>query len=332
MLSILLAVVGLAASGCLGQGAGPGSSAAEDAARESARHFFDRYVDDTGRVVRHDQGGDTVSEGQAYALLLAVAMQDRKKFDAVWRWTRDNIQRGDNLFSWHWNSGVTDPQPASDADLDIARALVLAGRTFDNPALSREGVEVGEQILEQSTAVVAGHRILLPGAWAKKNQPVEFNASYVSPAATQQLYQASADPRWPELERGSRWLVQKLSRDSMPPDWANVARDGSAEPGRSSSGWDAARVPIRHAESCVAADRQIAASLEGRLDNADSQNALTWIARAAARTAAGRADEAEQALAQAADIRKNHPTYYGDAWDALGRFMLLDDRLGGCPT
>ncbi len=35
------------------------------------RLFLDTYVD-AGRVVRTDQGGDTVSEGQAYGLLLAV--------------------------------------------------------------------------------------------------------------------------------------------------------------------------------------------------------------------------------------------------------------------
>ena len=32
---------------------------------EQPSRFLDRYVQDDGRVVRHDQGGDTVSEGRA---------------------------------------------------------------------------------------------------------------------------------------------------------------------------------------------------------------------------------------------------------------------------
>ena len=91
------------------------------------------------------------------------------------------------------------------------------------------------------------------------------------------------------------------------------------------------RVPIRHAESCVAADRQLAASLASRLDGAAAQSTVGWTARAASRAAAGEAAEAGEALARAAAARTEHQTYYGDAWEALGRYLLLDDRLGGCP-
>ena len=59
--------------------------------------FLDRYVDGDGRVVRHDQGGDTVSEGQAYAMLLSVAADDRSRFDRVWGWTRAHLRRSDGL-------------------------------------------------------------------------------------------------------------------------------------------------------------------------------------------------------------------------------------------
>ena len=55
-----------------------GSAAARAAVVQSAaRSFLSRYVDPDGRVVRRDQGGDTVSEGVSYALLLAqVAEQE----------------------------------------------------------------------------------------------------------------------------------------------------------------------------------------------------------------------------------------------------------------
>ena len=47
-------------------------------ARAAARSFLARYVNPNGRVVRRDQGGDTVSEGQAYGLLLSQVAGDQE--------------------------------------------------------------------------------------------------------------------------------------------------------------------------------------------------------------------------------------------------------------
>nr|WP_235733865.1 glycosyl hydrolase family 8 [Mycolicibacterium austroafricanum] len=39
--------------------------------------MLSRYVESDGRVVRHDEGGDVVSEGQAYGMLIAAASATR---------------------------------------------------------------------------------------------------------------------------------------------------------------------------------------------------------------------------------------------------------------
>src|SRR5262249_137105 len=92
--------------------------------RNDETAFLNPFVGANGRVVRRDQGGDTVSEGQAYAMLIAVATGRRSTFERVWRWTRVHLQRPDGLLSWHWQDGkVSDAQPAADADLDAAHAL-----------------------------------------------------------------------------------------------------------------------------------------------------------------------------------------------------------------
>ena len=84
------------------------------------KHFF---LDADGRVKRPKEG-DTVSEGQAYAMLRAVWMDDKKTFDGCYRWTEENLSRknktGDNLLAWHWKDGkVSDWMPASDADVGV---------------------------------------------------------------------------------------------------------------------------------------------------------------------------------------------------------------------
>ncbi|HWU19935.1 MAG TPA: glycosyl hydrolase family 8, partial [Nocardioides sp.] len=146
--------------------------AAPTVLQDRAHAFLQRYVDDTGRVVRLDQGGDTVSEGQAYAMLIAVGVRDEGTFDRIWQWTRTNLRRSDGLLSWHWaNGSVADPQSAADADLDTARALVLAGHAFGRGGLVRAGTALGTAILREETVATPDGRLLLPGPWADHRAP-----------------------------------------------------------------------------------------------------------------------------------------------------------------
>ncbi|HSO98161.1 MAG TPA: glycosyl hydrolase family 8, partial [Solirubrobacteraceae bacterium] len=110
-------------------------------ATAAAKRFLKRYVTPDGRVVRLDQGGDTVGEGQAYGMLLAAAIGDSKRFDAIWNWTQQHLRRPDGLISFLWKGGhVIDPQAASDADLDASRALLVAACRFGRPALRSQAL------------------------------------------------------------------------------------------------------------------------------------------------------------------------------------------------
>ena len=109
----------------------------EDTARIAGQKFLDEYVEPDGRVVRRDEGGDVVSEGQAYGMLIAVAVGDETRFRSIWKWTKTNLRRADGLLAWRWaDNTVTDVNSAADADLDAARSLVLAGRRFNAPELN----------------------------------------------------------------------------------------------------------------------------------------------------------------------------------------------------
>ena len=129
------------------------SSPAPDVDRTTAQlrsDFLEDYVRD-GRVVRTDQGGDTVSEGQAYGLLIAYANDDRKTFGQIWSWTQRHLLTDDDLLAWRWtpDEGVADEQSASDADLDAARALVLAGQRWDDDRWTAAGTAMASAILLQ---------------------------------------------------------------------------------------------------------------------------------------------------------------------------------------
>jgi endoglucanase len=323
-------------------------------AAEAGRAFLDGYVDGDGQVVRLDQGGDTVSEGQAYAMLVAVGLGDAKTFARVWNWTRENLQRPDGLLSWRWeDGGVVDASSASDADLDAARALVLAGEQFERPGYTAAGLGLGRAVLDLETVQTAAGRILTAGQWAM-TEPYAYNPSYASPGATAVLAAASGDPRWAELDEGSRAVTATLvSQAPLPPDWAQVRADGTVEamPGAMGQGqsvrygYDATRTPIRFAESCDPADRALAAAVVEPLERggdsaeldlggspvAPGESVVAATGQAAAVAAAGDTSRAVEELVDADHLAQSVPSYYGAAWAALGRLLLTDDVLGGCP-
>ena len=336
----------------------PTSTTAPDGTRSAAQlrtDFLDRYVRD-GRVVRTDQGGDTVSEGQAYGLLIAYAAGDRERFGEIWSWTKRHMLTDDSLLAWRWTTdgGVADEQPASDADLDAARALVLAGSAWGDDRYTTAGKKIAAAVLDHETATTDLGRILLPGPWAD-SEPYRYDSSYASPAAFRVLAKATGDARWTELERGSSAVTAAvLDETDLPSDWSQVHADGSVDPmpatggdGRVLYGYDAMRMPLRYAEACSAPDRSLAASiaptlrrttqLAAQLDLGGTavtgdRSALAYTARAAAEHAAGSTGAAMKDLERADRTAATTPTYYGDAWAALGTTMLTSDVLGGCAS
>lgn len=354
--SVSVATVALAATfpGAEPRGA-PGLSS-DRAAVVAADRFLDRYMQPDGRVVRRDQGGDTVAEGQAYAMLAAVAINDQERFDAAWGWARDELQRSDGLLANRWADGrVEDPNPATDADLDAARALLLAERRFGDRRYAAQGEAIGDAVLAGETIVDSrtGARALAAGTWARDRRVV--NPSYASPASFRALDQRAEGRAWRGVASTERRTLGALTRGGrLPPDWGTRSLDGRVRatppPGRSERpveyAFDAVRVPIRLAESCAPADRRIAARLwptlrrtgnagvlPRRLDGTPSgaiQHASALAGAAGAARAAGDRRAAADLLDRAVRADRADPTYYGAAWAALGKLMLQTDRLEPC--
>ncbi|MBA8792495.1 endoglucanase [Friedmanniella endophytica] len=368
VVALLLALLATGRLTLAGSGPSSGSRSGGDASspaptaeptprnvQDAGRSFLRGYVDPDGRVVRRDQGGDTVSEGQAYAMLIAVGLGDREAFARVWDWTRMHLLRPDGTLSWRWQDGrVQDAESASDADLDAARALVLAGARFGQPNWTQAGTQLGKAVLNVETVRTSLGLVLTAGSWAGQ-QPYAYNPSYASPVAYAVLERATGDARWKQLAAGSRAATAGiLDKTDLPPDWAQIHADGAVDPmpgaaGRGNDGvrysYDAARLPIRYAESCDDADVAQAAALSGPLERFGGTPAardlggrpltaegspVAAVGQAAALAAGGDDEGARRALLRADDLAQRDPTYYGAAWDALGRMMLEQNVLGGC--
>jgi endoglucanase len=339
----------LAFAGC---GGSPAATSQQELAHRDAARFLERFVASNGRVVRHDQGGDTVSEGQAYAMLLAVATGDRKTFSRVWRWTEDNLQRDDGLLSWHWQKGhVDDDSPSADADLDAAHALTIAARRFRQPAYASEARRIGSAIRAIETIATPAGGVLAAGPWSTGQRLA--NPSYTDPGAIKTLGRLGDSASWQRLATASTRMVGSVAHASaLPPDWARVSDDGSADPssppGTSSApeySFDAARVPIRFAAGCSLGGRRLAAQLWPRLrqrpallprtlqggpaDQAQPSS-VGLAGAAAAAAAAGKPGTAARLLDRASAAEQKHPTYFGSALVALTRVGVMTPMLGSC--
>lgn len=325
-------------------------------ARAAAAAFLDDYVSPEGRVIRHDQGGDTVSEGQAYGMLVAAGMADEERFRTIWSWTAAELQREDGLLAWRWADGaVTDRNPAADADLVAAGALVLAGERFDDPSLVAEGRKLSAAVLEHEVATYGRADVLVAGPWATPWRVV--NPSYLVLPLMSRLYRAG-EWGWRDVAASSRHLLAQVTAEPphLVPDWATVSADGTALAprgapggGEALSGYEAGRAYVQLAVDCDPAGRELAArawphfareSADGgtvnaayRLDGSGATTAthpLALVAAAASARAAGDEAASRALLDRADELQARHPTYYGAAWIAIGRLWLDTDLLGGC--
>jgi endoglucanase len=215
-------------------GAGPGDGDG-DAATAAAVRFLDRYVADDGRVVRHDQGGDTVSEGQAYGLLAAVGVGDRARFDRIWWWTTTHLRRDDALLAWRWADGtVVDEQSATDADLAAAWALALAAARWADgrDAYAGAATELVGAIVDHEVGRVDGQPVLLAGPWAGGDVPV-LNPSYASPAAADVLVGVVGGDDAAALDVAVDGLVERTAELLAPSDLDGNLGQPHGEPGSS---------------------------------------------------------------------------------------------------
>lgn len=313
--------------------------------------FLKSYMNPDGRVVRRDQGGDTVSEGQAYAMLMTAAEGERRPFALAWGWAQAHLVEPDGLMAWHWSGGaVTGKQPATDADLGAAAALVMAAHRFSDGAYLVEAHRMADAILAHETVATPTGATLVAGPWARR-PTVYVDPSYLSAAEIHQLVGAFGGP-WTGISRTVDSELESLaSRGSLIPDWTIMGSHGTVRPaprpgsstGTPRYGFDAVRAPIWMASSCNAGLRKAASALgptlrreHGMVDLALSGTPdpgvsapVGTLAEAATEIAAGRASTAWSLVGQAIGANRIHPTYYGSAWIALS-VLSFDHILEPC--
>jgi endoglucanase len=199
MRKIHLILLVLLSGVCLACQLDPTKARVERVLTNSWQSYCRYFISSDGQVIIPEEGGGTISEAQAYALLRAVWSNDPAVFNRVYAWTYKNLSRvrthGDNLLAWRWgrlpdgSKGVLDANSATDGDLDYALALVLAQRLgwrapAGLPDYRDEARRVQADIMAKEVVALPGGEVLLtPGNWHEPQPPYLLNPSYFSPAA-----------------------------------------------------------------------------------------------------------------------------------------------------
>jgi len=193
-----------------------------------------RFLIDGSHVASNNYGG-TITEGQSYALLKSVWMNDPDTFQAVWRWTRESMRRpGDYLFGWRWGTlpngetGLLETENASDADQDIAYALLLAGEKWHQPAYTQAAKHIIADLWRLNVIESDRHYYLLPGTWKGfRDEYISIDPSYLAPYVYRRF--ALADPThqagWTQLANDVYETLEacsNLTARQLPPNWCGV--------------------------------------------------------------------------------------------------------------
>lgn len=232
-------------------------TAAADTTGKLWQQFQDRLVSGDGRVIDvHTPRQHTTSEGQAYALFMALVMNDQARFDQLLRWTENNLAQGDlesHLPAWQWGRkadgswSVVDANSASDADLWLAYTLAEAGRLWCRPRLSKLADSLARRMLREESVDLPGLGLmLLPGPRGFALQPGRWrlNPSYLPLQLLRRFAQLQPDRGWEKILENTVMML-RTSRHGFVPDW--IIYDASADflpdsKYRARGGYDAIRV------------------------------------------------------------------------------------------
>ena len=236
------------------------------------RVYTENYLEEgTSRTLDPQFDNITTSEGQSYTMLRAVWSDDLATFSASWQWTKDNLQRPDFLMSWRFGelpdgsygvqTDVGGQNTASDADSDIALALLMAYSRWKEDVFLYDALPIIDSIWEKEVVEVDGAPVLVANDLERiKAGDLLVNPSYFSPYAYRVFaaVDPDADHDWAALVDNSYAVLADLAQDPLDadgaaglvPDWVWLDRETGEASAVSDTlttnySYDALRLPWR---------------------------------------------------------------------------------------
>lgn len=203
--------------------------------------------------VEWDTAGKTVSEGIGYGMLLAAAWGDRVTFNGLWTYYRAH-QNGNDLMGWIGACGGNeDNGAATDADLDVAMALLMADCRWNDGGYGAAATGIISALRTHVMRADGNHTFLCAGdAWGND---CCGNASYQAPAYYRAFGKHMGDEAfWNKAADDSYYYLDQNNNDTtgLVSDWMDPESLTCKAKGWGDwHGWDASRAPWRVATDFV---------------------------------------------------------------------------------
>lgn len=218
--------------------------------------YKQEFMSKDGRIIDYDKNGITTSEGQSYIMIRSLPMGDQATFDLAYKWAKDNLQRRDKLFSWLWGKNsngeykILDENSATDADVDIAFALVLAYEKWGKQKYLDEAIPIINSIWDKETRKIDDCLVLMPGVKQNFSDKLEINPSYFSPYAFRFFQKYDPLHGWSLLIDSSYDYLDKVmakTQTGLPPNWFLIKNEEIVleDSEKSDFSYDAIRVFMR---------------------------------------------------------------------------------------
>lgn len=222
----------------------------EDSKLHVYQNWKKKYIVDTsdGKIVNtvNDLShGVVLSESQGYGMLITVLAANKqqdseKQFYDLYRYYNNHKIKKTNLMSWRYVQGTKNSQNdimnnATDGDLYIAYALILASETWQNHKDLYENTaqNILKDILKYNTN--SATKVLTVGNWA--NQTSKFynivRTSDIIPSFFDKFYVFSNNRAWLDIKKNMVTTLYKSSRQSksgLVPDFILVSNKGDVRP------------------------------------------------------------------------------------------------------
>jgi endo-1,4-beta-D-glucanase Y len=208
-----------------------------------------------GKVIRPENGNDTVSEGIAYAMMISVAMNDQTLFDSMYSYWKGHIASG-TLMTWCIPAGgascTASGGSATDADEDAAYALLRAGTAWGGSYKADAMTMIADIWSKDIDATTK-----LPKGGSNYQSPTGSgglqitNASYFAPSFYTAFKAAGDGNDWASVNTAVYKAINSISgSNGLIPAWCGssctVAADNGAAGGTDMDyQYDSHRIPMR---------------------------------------------------------------------------------------
>jgi len=207
-------------------------------------------------VIRPENQNDTVSEGIAYGMMIAVAFNDQTLFDSLYGTWKGHSTAG-SLMTWCLGSGggsvgtacSTSGGSATDADEDAAYALLMADKVWPGGSY---GASAKTMIGDIWTSDIDGGDTKLPKGGSNYGSPKSAitNASYFAPSFYRAFATVDSGHDWGGVATAALSAVNGSISGSngLIPAWCTSSCTSPGSNGASTDGdyqYDSHRIPMR---------------------------------------------------------------------------------------